>query len=183
MRFQIYYLPKKLYILYTSKYIISPLNYISFNSKNIFSKTIDSRHEIVYNKEKNLKGVFTMQNVGERIAEIKDRIKKIDILLDSNISDDLFDSLEAEAITLTEELGRLESLNSIYNAKKLDRVNDWTSNFLHGFKTGTQVITNKQAECFKKINVGFPFIFENYHYDCSGPNYRAGFSHLIITKI
>lgn len=124
-----------------------------------------------------------MQNVGERIAEIKDRIKKIDILLDSDISDELFDSLEAEAITLTEELGRLESLNSIYNAKKLDHVNDWTSNFLHGFKTGTQVITNKQAECFKKINGGVPFIFENYHYDCSGPNYKAGFSHLIITKI
>ena len=52
MRFQIYYLPKKLYILYTSKYIISPLNYISFNSKNIFLKAIDCRHEIMYNKEK-----------------------------------------------------------------------------------------------------------------------------------
>lgn len=124
-----------------------------------------------------------MQNVNERIAEIKDRIKKIDILLDSDISDELFDSLEAEAVTLTEELGRLESFNSIYNAKKLDRVNDWTSNFLHSFKARTQVITNKQAECFKKINGGVPFIFGNYHYDCSGPNYRTGFSHLIITKI
>lgn len=124
-----------------------------------------------------------MQNVSERIAEIKDRIKKIDTHLDSDISDELFDSLEAEAITLTEELGRLESLNSIYNAKKLERVNDWTSNFLHSFKVRTQVITNKQAECFKKINGGIPFIFENYHYDCSGPNYEAGFSHLIITKI
>lgn len=58
MGFQIYYLPKKLYILYTSKYIISPLNYISFNSKNIFLKTIDCRHEIMYNKEKNLEGVL-----------------------------------------------------------------------------------------------------------------------------
>lgn len=73
---------------------------------------------MVYNKEKNLEGVFIMQNISERIAEIKDRIKKIDILLDSDISDELFDSLEAEAITLTEELGQLESLNSIYNAKK-----------------------------------------------------------------
>ena len=159
------------------------MNYISFNFKNIFLKAIDCRHEIMYNKEKNLKGVFIMRNVGERIAEIKDRIKKIDILLDSDISDELFDSLEAEAITLTEELGRLESLNSIYNAKKLERVNEWTSIFLHSFKTRTQVITNKQAECFKKINGGVPFIFENYHYDCSGPNYRTGFSHLIITKI
>lgn len=51
-----------------------------------------------------------MQNVGEKIAEIKDRIKKIDVLLDSDISDELFDSLEAEAITLTEELGRLDRL-------------------------------------------------------------------------
>ena len=67
-----------------------------------------------------------MQNVSERIAEIKDRIKKIDILLDSDISDELFDSLEAEAITLTEELGRLESLNSIYNAKSLTV---WTIGF------------------------------------------------------
>ena len=159
------------------------MNYISFNSKNIFLKTIDNRHEMVYNKEKKLERSFTMQNVNERIAEIKDRIKEIDILLDSDISDELFDSLEAEAITLTEELGRLESLNGIYNAKKLERVNEWTSIFLHSFKTGTQVITNKQAECFKKINGGIPFIFENYHYDCSGPNYRVGFSHLIITKI
>ena len=124
-----------------------------------------------------------MQNVGERIAEIKDRIKKIDVLLDSDIPDKLFDLLEAEAIKLTEELGRLESLNSIYNAKKLDRVNEWTSNFLHSFKAGTQVITNRQAECIRKINGGVPFIFKNYHYDCSGPNYRTGFSHLIITKI
>lgn len=124
-----------------------------------------------------------MQNIGERIAEIKDRIKKIDILLDSDISDELFDSLEAEAITLTEELGRLESLNNIHSAKKLDRVNEWTSNYLRSFKTGTQVITNRQAECFKKINSGIPFIFENRHYSCSGPNYRTGFSHLIITKI
>ena len=124
-----------------------------------------------------------MQNISEKIAEIKDRIKKIDILLDSDISDELFDSLEAEAITLTEELGRLESLNSIYNAKKLERVNEWTSNYLRSFKVGTQVITNRQAECFKKINGGIPFVFENRHYDCTGPNYRAGFSHLIITKI
>lgn len=159
------------------------MNNIPFNSKNIFLKTIDRRNEMMYNKEKNLKGVCIMQNVGERIAEIKNRIKKIDALLDSDISDELFDSLEAEAITLTEELGRLESLNSIYSAKKFDRVNDWTSNFLHRFKVRTQVITNKQAECFKKINGGIPFIFENYHYDCSGPNYRTGFSHLIITKI
>ena len=100
------------------------MNYISFNSKNIFLKAIDRRHEMMYNKEKNLEGVFIMQNVDERIAEIKDRIKKIDILLDSDITDELFDSLEAEAITLTEELGRFESLNSIYNAKKLERVNE-----------------------------------------------------------
>ena len=60
-----------------------------------------------------------MQNVSERIAEIKDRIKKIDTLLDSDISDELFDSLEAEAIKLTEELWQLESFNNIYNAKSL----------------------------------------------------------------
>ena len=47
--------PEKLYILYTSKYIISLLNYISFNSKNIFLKAIDCRHEMVYNKEKTWK--------------------------------------------------------------------------------------------------------------------------------
>ena len=58
MRFQIYNLPKKLYILYTSKYIISPLNYISFNSKNIFLKTIDRRHEMMYNKEKTWRSFY-----------------------------------------------------------------------------------------------------------------------------
>ena len=44
-----------------------------------------------------------MQNINERIAEIKDRIKKIDVLLDSDIPDKLFDLLEAEAIKSTEK--------------------------------------------------------------------------------
>lgn len=44
MHFQIYNLPKKSYIIYISKYIISLLNNISFNSKNIFQKKLLTSH-------------------------------------------------------------------------------------------------------------------------------------------
>ena len=117
------------------------------------------------------------------IAEIKDRIKAIDALLDSDgTSEEEFDRLEAEARELTAELGRLESMERLRNADKIARLNDWERNFLSGFVSGTRTITNKQAEIFKRIGRGKPFIYQDRRYDL-GLHHRAGFRTLFITPI
>lgn len=117
------------------------------------------------------------------IEELKARIAEIDALLDTDISDDEFDVLMAEAARLTAELGKKEREVSLRSAKELTNVTDWTRSFLSSFCNGTRVITNRQADCFHRINNGKPFIFEGRRFDCSGPNYRAGFSHLKVTRI
>ena len=117
------------------------------------------------------------------IEELKARIAEIDALLDTDIPDAEFDDLEEEAARLTAELGRKESEQNLKSVKELTNVNDWTRAFLSSFENGTRVITNRQAECFRRINGGKPFKFENRRYDCSGANYRAGFSHVVVTNI
>lgn len=117
------------------------------------------------------------------MAEIKDRIKAIDALLDSDeTSEEEFDRLEAEARELTAELGRLESMERLRNANKIAHLNDWEKNFLSGFAVGSRAITNKQAEIFNRIGHGKPFIYQNRRYDL-GLHYRAGFKTLFITPI
>lgn len=114
---------------------------------------------------------------------LKARIAEIDALLDTNIADDEFDALMAEAARLTAELGKEEQKVSLRSAKELTKVTDWTRSFLSSFANGTRVITNRQADCFRRINNGKPFIFEGRRFDCSGPNYRAGFSNVVVTRI
>lgn len=114
---------------------------------------------------------------------LKARIAEIDALLDTDIADDEFDALMAEAARLTAELGKEEQKVSLRSAKELTKVTDWTRSFLSSFAYGTRVITNRQAACFSRINNGEPFIFEGRRFACSGPNYRAGFSHLVVTRI
>ena len=117
------------------------------------------------------------------MAEIKDRIKAIDALLDSDeTSEEDFDRLEAEARELTAELGRLERMERIRSIDKIVRLNDWEKNFLSGFVSGTRTITNKQAEIFKRIGRGKPFIYQDRRYDL-GLHHRAGFRTLFITPI
>lgn len=70
MHFQIYNLPKKSYIIYTSKYIISLLNNISFNSKNIFLKTIDFSCPLCYNSHNENRGVNNEHNQTEKNIRI-----------------------------------------------------------------------------------------------------------------
>ena len=117
------------------------------------------------------------------IEEMKTRIAKIDELLDNDITDDEFDKLEKEAQVLMSEIGRMEAAMRLRSAKTLLRVSEWEASFLSSFSCGTRKITNKQAEIFKKFNNSKPFIYNGWRFDCQGPNYRAGFSTLVVTDI
>ena len=117
------------------------------------------------------------------IEKMKTRIAEIDKLLDNDITDDEFDKLEEEAQLLTSEIGRMEAAMRSKSVKNLVRVSDWEASFLSSFSCGTRKITNKQAEIFKRFNNGKPFIYNERRFDCAGPNYRTGFSVLVITDI
>lgn len=117
------------------------------------------------------------------IEEMKARIAKIDELLDNDITNAEFDKLEEEARALTREIGRMESAMQFSSVKSLLRVSDWEASFLSSFSCGTRKITNKQAEIFKRFNNSKPFIYDKRRFDCAGPNYRTGFSALVVTDI
>ena len=117
------------------------------------------------------------------IEEMKARIAKIDELLDNDITNAEFDKLEEEARVLMSEIGRMETAMQFKSAKALLRVSDWEASFLSSFSCGTRKVTNKQAEIFKRFNNGKPFIYNGRRFDCQGPNYRAGFSGLVVTDI
>ena len=117
------------------------------------------------------------------VEKMKARIAEIDKLLDNDITDAEFDKLEKEAQVLMSEIGRMEAAMRFRSAKTLLRVSDWEASFLSSFSCGTRKVTNKQAEIFKKFNNGHPFIYNKRRFDCQGPNYRAGFSGLVITDI
>ena len=117
------------------------------------------------------------------IEEMKTRIAEIDKLLDNDITDAEFDKLEKEAQMLMREIGRMEAAMRFKSVKTLLRVSDWEASFLSSFSCGTRKITNKQAEIFKRFNNGKPFIYNERRFDCPGPNYRAGFSTLVVTDI
>ena len=117
------------------------------------------------------------------IEEIKARIAEIDKLLDSDITDAEFDKLEEEARVLMSEIGKMEAAMQFKSVKALLRVSEWEASFLSSFSCGTRKVTNKQAEIFKKFNNGKPFIYDGRRFECPGPNYRTGFSGLVVTDI
>ena len=117
------------------------------------------------------------------IEKMKARLAEIDKLLDSDITDDEFDKLENEAQLLTSEIGRMEAAMRFKSVKNLVRVSEREASFLSSFSYGTRKVTNKQAEIFKRFNNGKPFIYNGRRFDCTGPDYRAGFSGLVITDI
>ena len=117
------------------------------------------------------------------IEEMKARITEIDKLLDNDITDAEFDKLEKEAQMLTSEIGRLEAARRFISVKTLLHVSEWEASFLSSFSCGTRKVTNKQAEIFKRFNNGKPFIYNGRRFDCAGPNYRTGFSTLVLTDI
>ena len=117
------------------------------------------------------------------IEKMKARIAEIDKLLDNDIADAEFDKLEEEARVLMSEIGKMEASMQLRSAKSLLRVSEWEASFLGSFSCGTRKITNKQAEIFKRFNNGKPFIYNGRRFDCQGPNYRAGFSGIVVTDI
>ena len=117
------------------------------------------------------------------IEEMRTRIAEIDKLLDNDIADAEFDKLEEEARVLMSEIGKMEAAMQLRSVKTLLLVSDWEASFLSSFSCGTRKVTNKQAEIFKKFNNSKPFIYDKRRFDCQGPNYRTGFSGLIVTDI
>ena len=117
------------------------------------------------------------------IEKMKARIAEIDKLLDDDITNEEFDKLEEEARVLMSEIGRLEVAMQFRSVKTLNRVSDWEASFLSSFSCGTRKVTNKQAEIFKRFNNGKPFIYNKRRFECTGPNYRTGFSGLVVTNI
>ena len=117
------------------------------------------------------------------IEKMKARIAEIDKLLDNDITNAEFDKLEEEARALMSEIGRMEAAMRFKSVKTLVCVSEWEASFLSSFDCGTRKVTNKQAEIFKRFNSGKPFIYNKRRFDCAGPNYRAGFSGLVITDI
>ena len=117
------------------------------------------------------------------IEEMKARIAEIDKLLDNDITDAEFDKLDEEARVLMNEIGRMEAAMRFRSVKALLRVSDWEASFLNSFSCGTRKITNKQAEIFKRFNNGKPFIYNGRRFECAGPNYRTGFSGLVVADI
>ena len=127
---------------------------------------------------------MTIEEMKVKVESMKAEIARIDKLLDDeSLTNEEFDSLEKKAYDLNQERGMLQKKINTLSVKNLVRVSDWEASFLSSFSCGTRKVTNKQAEIFKRFNNGKPFIYDKRRFDCSGPNYRAGFSALVITDV
>ena len=125
-----------------------------------------------------------IEEMKANVESMKAEIARIDKLLDDeSLSDEEYDRLEKKVSNLFLERGKLQTKINTLSVKNLVRVSDWEASFLSSFSCGTRKITNKQAEIFKRFNNGKPFIYNERRFDCPGPNYRAGFSTLVITDI
>ena len=127
---------------------------------------------------------MTIEEMKAKVESMKAEIARIDKLLDDeSLSDEEYDRLEKKVSNLFLERGKLQTKINTLSVKNLVRVSDWEASFLNSFSCGTRKITNKQAEIFKRFNSGKPFIYNGRRFDCAGPNYRAGFSGLVVTDI
>ena len=127
---------------------------------------------------------MTIEEMKAKVESMKAEIARIDKLLDDeSLTDEEYDRLEKKASNLTFERGMLQRKINTLSVKNLLRVSDWEASFLSSFSCGTRKITNKQAEIFKRFNSGKPFIYNGRRFYCQGPNYRAGFSGLVVTDV
>ena len=127
---------------------------------------------------------MTIEEMKAKVESMKAEITRIDKLLDDeSLTDEEYDRLEKKVSNLTFEHGMLQNKINKLSVKNLVRVSEWEASFLSSFSCGTRKITNKQAEIFKRFNNGKPFIYDKRRFDCSGPNYRAGFGALVVTDI
>ena len=127
---------------------------------------------------------MTIEEMKAKVESMTAEIARIDKLLDDeSLSDEEYDHLEKKAANLTFERGMLQKKINTLSVKNFVRVSEWESSFLSSFSCGTRKVTNKQAEIFKRFNSGKPFIHNGRRFDCQGPNYRTGFSTLVVTDI
>ena len=127
---------------------------------------------------------MTIEEMKAKVESMKAEITRIDKLLDDeSLTDEEYDRLEKKVSNLFLERGKLQTKINTLSVKTLLRVSDWEASFLSSFSCGTRKITNKQAEIFKRFNNGKPFIYNGRRFDCAGPNYRAGFSTLVVADI
>ena len=127
---------------------------------------------------------MTIEEMKVKVESMKAEIERIDKLLDNeSLTDEEYDCLEKKVSNLTFEHGMLQKKINKLSVKNLVRVSDWEASFLSSFSCGTRKITNKQAEIFKRFNSGKSFIYNGRRFDCAGPNYRTGFSGLVVTDI
>ena len=127
---------------------------------------------------------MTIEDMKVKVESMKAEITRIDKLLDDeSLTDEEYDRLEKKASNLTFEHGMLQKKINTLSVKNLVRVSEWEVSFLNSFSCGTRKITNKQAEIFKRFNSGKPFIYNGRRFYCQGPNYRTGFSGLVVTDI
>ena len=127
---------------------------------------------------------MTIEEMKNKVAELKAEVARLDKLADDDtISNEEFDRLTRKANELAAEYGRLQNKIDFLSVKTLTRISDWSVSFLNSFDCGTRKITNKQAEIFRRFNNGKPFIYNGRRFDCLGPDFRAGFAGLCVTKI
>ena len=127
---------------------------------------------------------MTIEEMKAQVESMKAEIARIDKLLDDDsLSDEEYDRLEKKAANLVLERGKLQTKINKLSVKNLIRVSEWEASFLSSFACGTRKVTNKQAEIFKRFNNGKPFIYNGRRFECAGPNYRTGFSGLVVTDI
>ena len=127
---------------------------------------------------------MTIEEMKVKVESMKAEIERIDKLLDDeSLTDEEYDRLEKKAAKLVLERGNLQNKINKLSVKNLVRVSDWEASFLSSFSCGTRKVTNKQAEIFKRFNNGNPFIYNGRRFYCAGPNYRTGFSGLVVADI
>lgn len=127
---------------------------------------------------------MTIEEMKVKVESMKAEIARIDKILDDEpLTDEEYDCLEKKASNLTFERGMLQKKINTLSVKNLVCVSEWEASFLGSFSCGTRKVTNKQAEIFKRFNNGKPFIYDKRRFDCQGPNYRTGFSGLVVTDI
>ena len=125
-----------------------------------------------------------IEEMKARVSEMKAEAVRLDRLADDDtISNEEYDRLMHKINELTAEYGGLQKKIDFLSVKTISRVSDWSASFLNSFECGTRKITNRQAEIFKRFNNGKPFIYNGRRFDCLGPNFRAGFAGLCVTKI
>ena len=118
------------------------------------------------------------------IVELKNKINELDKLMDDeSINNKQFDEYGRKIARLYAEIAKIEARQELVSVRHLNKVSDWGKQFLSSFGCGTRKVTIRQAQVFERFNNGKPFIYDGKRFDCESPNYRNGFSCLVVRAI